>query len=622
MISSTYFHQFIFGIFYGIIFLAVITYMFFYFAMKDVSFLFYCLYVISGGLLQFSLDGYFHQFLSPDGSWLGQHAVILSALLAAFFMTRYSQTFLDIARYFPRINTVFTVIGRVVLVLIAMIAVFPGFLPVSYPIANILGLVILCLVLGVIVASHRNNHPIDRFFSIGMVILLLSFVVFILNNMSLIPNSFFSANIVKIGTGIEMIFLSLSMGNRIRSLKSEKEEMQTLALKKSEETNELKSYFLSNMSHELRTPLNAIMGMANLLEKELKDTELKHQCEVIRAASVGLLSSVNDILDFSKIDKGELRLENVPYTPSVILHDQSKSAKRSAEEKGLEFRYILKGNADLVLIGDPLRFSQMVNNVLGNAIKFTPQGSITLEVDVTEANEEYADLEITITDTGIGISEHKLNDIFEALTQEDISHKRKYGGFGLGLFITKQLVSLHQGNIRLESQEGAGTTCRITLRYQIQEVKNVTESLFPEDSSDLLGSHILVVEDNPVNQIVMKAILKKWKNTRASFANNGQEALDLLAGGYFDLILMDLQMPVMNGYEATEAIRAGNAGEINTRIPIIAITADVTESSRDRALATGMDDYQTKPVKQEALYKTITEVLSRSERFAMRPVPV
>ena len=260
----------------------------------------------------------------------------------------------------------------------------------------------------------------------------------------------------------------------------------------------------------------------------------------------------------------------------------------------------------------------MINNILRNAIKFTSTGSVSLSIEIKDTEGEYSDLDIVISDTGIGISAQKLDDIFEALTQEDISHKRKYGGFGLGLFITRHLVSLHHGDIRLESKEGVGTTCRLSLRYRVQKTENVRPSLFPKDSPDLLGANILVVEDNPVNQMVMKAILKKWKNTQASFANNGQEALDLLVSQHFDLILMDLQMPVLNGYEATEAIRAGNAGEINTGIPIIAITADVTESSRDHAMTIGMDDYQTKPIKQETLYQTVTEVLSRSGRFAAK----
>ena len=618
LIQQSYFEQLVFGFFYGILFLAVITYLFFFFALKDMSFLYYCLYVSSGGLFQFSADGYMYQYMMPQGGWLGQYPLILLSYLMTFFLVRYAQAFLYISEYAKWINRILNGINILLAGMFFMILILPAALPASNPVINVLGLAATLMILFTVITFYVKGYPIDRFFSIGISVLVGSLVVYVMTNVGVLPHTFFTENSIKFGTGLEIIFLSLSMGNRIRILKSEKEKMQALALKKSEEMNELKSYFLSNMSHELRTPLNAIMGIAGLMVKEVKDAWIRRNCEVIQYASVGLLSSVNDILDFSKIQKGELRLENMPFEPLSVLEQISSNAAQNAAEKGLVYEFKKPPLPVPRLLGDPVRLGQIVNNVLGNAIKFTPAGRVLFEVDTSVDGSGNLTLMLTIVDTGVGIPADKLETIFESLTQENITHKRRFGGFGLGLFITRTLVDLHGGDIHLTSKQGTGTTCTIRLSYKIQQPEKQPEMIFPQDAPDLLGARVLVVEDNLINQMVMRAILRKWKHTEFLFANNGEEALAVLKENTMDVVLMDLQMPVMDGYEATLAIRNGEAGTHNSSLPILAITADVTEGSRSHALSIGINDYLTKPLDPETLYKKVTQTLSIERERASR----
>lgn len=606
MIQNAYFDQLIFGLFYGMLLLVFITYLFFFFAMKDKSFLFYCLYVASGAALQFSLDGYFHQYIAPNGGWIGRHAVILSAIFASYFFAWYTQVFLRVSTNIKGLDKFFIASKGILILLFLVIIAVPDVLPLMYPIANILGLFILLMVSSSVVILYIKKQTIDHFFSIGISILIISFIVFILNNLSILSNSFLSENSVKFGTGLEILFLSLSMGNRIRILKSEKEEMQALALKKSEEMNGLKSYFLSNMSHELRTPLNAIMGISYVMAKETDDPSTQHNSEIIRQASLGLLASINNILDFSKIEKNELRLEKIPFDLITFLEEIVGIHSNKAKDKNITFEYRGGEGIPAGLIGDPSRLGQILNNVLDNAIKFTTEGSVLFEFDtVVSENGDHVEVTMKITDTGIGIPKNKLEDIFESLTQSDISHKRKYGGFGLGLFIVKALVNLHNGKVEITSQPGVGTTCRIELTYEVQEQGKGAEVLSLKTNNFSQEKQILVVEDNKVNQLVMRAMLKKWPHTMSFFAKDGQEALEILKKQDIDIILMDLQMPVMDGYEATIAIREGKAGEKYTNIPIIAITADVMEGSKDRVFSVGMNDYLTKPVDAERVHKVV-----------------
>lgn len=612
LLNITYIEQLVFGIFFGILFIAAIIYMFFYFALRERSFLFYSLYVVSVALLQFSLDGFFHQYFGLWERWLPMPAVLLFAIISAGFLGRYAEVYLSIKQNSGFLHKIFLSIYFSLGALLVAVTFFPGVLEFAYPVVNILGLGVLMIILVSMAILFSKKVAVDKFFFTGIFFLVLGFVIFILNNLSLLPNTFLTRNSAKLGTGLEIIFLSLSMANRIKKLKSEKAKMQNLALIRLQEMNELKSYFLSNLSHELRTPLNSIMGLADSIANQAKDLKIKTISGTIKASSVRLLNLINDILDFSKIEKGELKLEKEAFDPKEVLEQLRLIYEKKAEEKGLIFEYEISDEFSDEVIGDSNRLSQILNNLLDNAVKFTPDGKIKVNLKFVPENNKIS-LIFKVSDSGIGIPPEKIDLIFESLTQESINNKRSYGGLGLGLFIVKVLVDMHYGDIQIHSTPGSGTTCDLKLSYFIASKIDKIGSGYPCDRYDLLGSQILVVEDDPINQMVLKMIMKDWKGTEISFVRNGAEALEKLKTTRTDLVLMDLQMPVMDGYEATIAIREGSAGPEYKDIPIIAVTADVTETTRLRVIEIGMDDYMAKPVNKDKLYKKMIALLAKVE---------
>ena len=603
----------IMGIFYGILVVVATTYFFFFFAMKEISFLYYALYVFFIGLGEFALDGFYHQYIGTGNSWLSLHAIIISEILLSFFFGRYSQKFLEIKQKNQRINKLFTPVYILLGLLLIGIIVYPSSLKYAYIIINIAILAGLFIILLSISVIFYKKQPVDLFYTAGILILTIIIIIGMTKRPGIFTLDHSMTNMIKVGITLEITALSLSMANRIRILRNKKDELQNLALQKSEEMSDLKSYFLSNMSHELRTPLNAILGLAAIMEKESNDPRVIANCEVIRYASHGLISSVNDIIDFSKVEKSELKLEKVDFNPISILNKLALSAEKQCKDKGLTFNLVKSLDESVILIGDPVRFEQIIHNVLGNAIKFTAHGNVTMEAKSAIA-QNILTLQITIKDTGIGIPKEKLGSIFSLFSQNSSDNKRTHGGFGIGLSIVKVLIDLHQGKINIESTIDVGTTCEILLAYPIQETTSKMINLYSKDEYNLLGKHILVVEDNPMNQMIIQMMLEDWKNTKVSLANDGEECLKILkSDNTIDLILMDLQMPVMDGYEAIKAIRNNSTNINKTNIPIIVITADTTTATKDRIFNIGADDYMTKPVEEGMMYKKVTGVLSLKE---------
>ena len=617
-IISTYQDQLVYGIFYGILFLAGIIYLFFYFALRDKTFLFYALYVFTIGLMQFALDGFWYQYFGPGAGMLSLKGVIVFAALGTLFFGLYGKSYLQINKSFKYLNLAYNIHAVGVLILLAVVLLPIAIPTLSYVIINAFGLMALFIVIISIVALYMRKTKVDWFFTVGILSLVAGITVFIMNNFSLLPNSFATANGSKFGTGAEVIFLSLSMSNLIRKLRSEKEVAQAVALKKSEDMNELKSYFMSNMSHELRTPLNAIMGIADVMIKEKGiDERIKSNFEIIKYSSNSLLSSVNDILDFNQIERGDIRLVENEFEPHQLFNLIKLNAQKQATDKGLVFKFEVSPDIPKAILGDGTRFMQIINNVLNNAVKFTNVGYVDVKIDVSARHDDAIKLKIVISDSGVGIPKDKMDTIYEAFTQESINNKRKFGGLGLGLSIVKKLVDLYQGKINIESKVGQGTKCTLELPFTVITNATTEDSLTPpalaqEPEIESKPINILLVEDNSMNQLLMKMMMKHWENTTFSIANHGQECLKMLQQDKYDIILMDLQMPIMDGYEATIAIRAGEAGVGNINIPIIALTADVMEGTEQRVKQIGMDKYLTKPINQDLLYKSVLELTNTS----------
>jgi len=356
---------------------------------------------------------------------------------------------------------------------------------------------------------------------------------------------------------------------------------------------------MSNMSHELRTPINAIMGIAeNELEFQ-KDKKNRKSYEIIKNASLSLLSSVNDIIDFEKIENNQLELNYTTFNPSIKLNQISNNWKTEAEKKGINYTFEMDPEIPTNIYADPERFIQIVNNILSNAIKFTEKGHVFFKLKCLGQPQDMSRFSIQISDTGIGIQKEYRDQVFDSFNQMKLNHKRQFGGIGLGLTIVKHIVELFEGTIEIESELNKGTNVFIDLNLKsIAEERIVTVS----KENPL---HILIVEDNKLNQMVMKKILNSSNQITFAIANNGQEAIDALKRDVYDIVLMDLQMPVMDGYEATQIIRSGQLGNTIHNTPIIAVTADAMQETKKRVLDIGMNDYMTKPINKALLLEKI-----------------
>ena len=386
-----------------------------------------------------------------------------------------------------------------------------------------------------------------------------------------------------------------------------------LAKKMTDEASYAKEIFLANMSHEIRTPMSGILGVAGLLAKTNLDKQQRNYAKLITESANNLLVIVNDVLDIEKIASGKFEFESMHFKISEKITTTIQSFQYKAEEKGLNLDFINNLPNDLILLGDPYRLSQVLNNLLSNALKFTQEGKIIITAGLLEKDDHKVTIQFSVKDTGIGIPDDRLTIIFDPFVQASTDTTRKYGGTGLGLSICKNLVEMQGGSITAHSEENIGTTFTFTIPYTIGSVDLLAEELKVEvNFSDMGKKRILVAEDVELNQFLAKHILESW-GFSVDIANNGKEAVESVQQKHYDLILMDIQMPEMDGIVATQTIRK-LANEVVASIPIIALTANALKGDDQRYLNAGMNDYITKPYTEERLYKVISKYLKASEK--------
>lgn len=419
----------------------------------------------------------------------------------------------------------------------------------------------------------------------------------------------------------------------IKQLKDNGEEQAALnikferAIEKAEKSSQVQSEFLSTMSHEIRTPLNAVIGMSNLLLMNNPRQDQSENLEILKFSANNLLAIVNDVLDFNKIESGKIVFEKIKFNLVDLMQNICGGQIIKAEEKGLLFKLDIDSTLrKKVIFGDPTRLTQIIFNLVSNAIKFTSQGSVWVRVTCLEDRHNNIVVSFSVKDTGIGIKKENLETIFEPFTQESITTTRQYGGTGLGLAIVKRLLELQAIQMYVNSNVGEGSEFSFNMDFPVstevisqpkerviepQQKQNYQQQQQPivaeiEDPGSSL--RVLIAEDNPVNVMLMKKLFSKWKIV-PTIAENGERAVEIVQYGNFDIILMDLQMPVMNGFDASMEIRK-MTDPAKANIPIIALTASALFDIRDQVTNAGMNDYVAKPFKPDELMDKIQNLIA------------
>ncbi|HKL39193.1 MAG TPA: ATP-binding protein, partial [Cryomorphaceae bacterium] len=395
------------------------------------------------------------------------------------------------------------------------------------------------------------------------------------------------------------------------------EQLNLLKIR-AEESEKHEQQFLANMSHEIRTPMNAVLGMTNLLlDTSLDEKQVKY-LKAINTSSKNLLVIINDILDLSKLEAGKMEIERIPFRIRDVIENVSETNRFKAEEKGLNFEINISPDIPDVVKGDPTRLNQIITNLCSNAIKFTEKGRITISVD--QPKESHF-ISFRVIDTGIGIPEDKLHLLFSNFKQVDSSTFRKYGGTGLGLSISKTLIELQGGKVEVKSEYGKGSEFSVQIPYEVGDLEDVKslDGNKKSDYSSLTGMRILIAEDNEYNQIVVNDTLESLiPDVHLDIAENGLIALEMATANEYDAILMDAQMPEMDGLDSTRSIRK-LPDSTKSQIPIIALTASVHKADIDKCLDAGMNDFVPKPFTRDELLGTLAKYYSSDNPKRVKP---
>lgn len=469
---------------------------------------------------------------------------------------------------------------------------------------------------------------------IGIGLVAFSSIYYLMNNLVLKPSqkivAVMRAHSLKqdITTGLlpehELGLIGQTFDQLSHTLKAREQELQ-LALTQAQDASLAKSQFLASMSHEIRTPMNGVIGMLHLLNKEPLNEKQQHYTQLATSSADSLLTLINDILDVSKIEAGKLDIEIIDFDLHQLFKQLANTMTPRIEDKDLKIILDLKGVKNEMVKGDPGRISQILTNLIGNAIKFTSAGEIILRASLSPINQDNKlILQCDLIDTGIGIANSKLDQLFDSFTQADSSTTRKYGGTGLGLSIVKQLCQLMGGDIFVSSTLGQGSqfSFTVTLDSSDKKIPSLTgientgnKTLLNINNNNASKPRILLVEDNRINQLVAIGILENL-GFQAEARADGQEAISVLQQTQeepFSLILMDCQMPIMDGFTTTQNIRNGMAGEQNRDITIVAMTANAMQGDREKCIQSGMNDYLTKPIDEKLLAQCLLKWLQKRE---------
>ncbi|MBV1920941.1 MAG: response regulator, partial [Pseudomonadales bacterium] len=626
--------QYLFGIYYGIMLVMIIYNSFLFVTLRDEPTFYYIAFLFCFVGAQMSLNGYLQEYISPNHPEFSKWFRPMILGLGVAFNAKFARLYLRTDIYSPKLHKALGMVSWFSLLTIFTTLMGNFTVSISLTMAGIL----LCSILMTSAAyiGWRKGFVPAKYYLISYGSFVIAGCATLFRAYGLLPVNFFTEYGVQIGSILIVVLLALGLANRFnqerkdlfdaqkrafenealvikereKSLKRElvvREEQFLIEQKalKSEAETKAKGDFLASMSHEIRTPMNGVIGIAELIGKTPLNQQQVDYVNIIKASGQSLLTIINDILDFSKIDAGEMCLEKIDINFKQMISDIETLFSVSATKDNIIFSVNYLGDVPPFVKGDPTRLRQILTNFLSNAFKFTESGSILLQIEKMDKDDFY---KFSVKDSGIGLSKEGMKKIFKNYVQADSDTSRKYGGTGLGLAICKKLTELMGGEIGVESKEGKGSTfwfsAKLTHGKPIKSIEQITEY----DIEKLQNKNALIIEDNNVNQLVIKKMLKSM-GINYEIAENGLLGLKAFQNGNFDIILMDCEMPVMNGYEATKEIRSHETNNSMLPIPIVALTANALPEQQEKCIKSGMNSHLSKPLVLTALQKSLIQNL-------------
>ena len=602
--------------------------------------LYYALYLTFVAIFYLFITGILRQYII--GEFPAMTPYFMSSIaLSVLFYCAFLRSFLDTSIHIPIWDRLVKGFIAFDLVMAGVVLIINGTgeILLASRVIQFVVFVNSLLALTMIPVLFRAKIPLAKYFIAGTGI----FVISVFLDAGFWDPGSSEAIVARFGLIGEILFFSLGLGQRIKVVEKEKQAAQAELIKQLEINQELteqrkdeleesirqrtgeleeknkeltkakdeaeraamvKSDFLSVMSHEIRTPMNAVIGMTHILLEDNPKAEQLENLNTLRFSAESLLVLINDILDYSKIESGKVQLEHVDFDLTEVVRGLGYMFRPKAQSQSIQFSILLDQETPTALNGDPIRLTQILNNLISNAIKFTPKGQVTLYIHLVKKTSDSVTLKFVIEDTGIGIEKEKLKMIFDTFSQANFDTTRKYGGTGLGLAITKKLLDLFDSGITVQSQPEKGS--KFSFELALKPGKSIPKKSAEETITKkgaMKGLNILVVDDNLVNRIMVERFLEKWK-VKCKGAASGKGALEMILEEDFDLILLDLQMPEMDGYEVARTIR-GMKSERFINLPIVAISADTLTNVYHKVLSAGMDDFISKPFNPNELFNLV-----------------